>query len=78
MEYFLMYDEIEDWANKAVEKVGKYRLEFYLLPQELMFNQYQLKSLNWESICYGHDEVKKVPTDICRAPAGALQISSRK
>lgn len=56
-------DEFVDFANEATEEVGKYIVSFALSPKKLMSDQYQLQSLDWESVCYGDDELEKVPDD---------------
>ncbi|WP_145305604.1 hypothetical protein [Gimesia fumaroli] len=56
-------DEIIDFANEATEEVGKYFLNISVPPMKLMSDHYQLKSLKWESICYGDEELDKVPND---------------
>ena len=56
-------DTIVDFANEATEEIGKYIFSITLPPQKLMFDQYQFQNLDWESICFGTDELEKVPDD---------------
>ena len=52
-----------DFANRASERLGRFRIKFTLSPAQLMANDYDLNQLSWYSIQYGEEEIHKVPDD---------------
>ena len=52
-----------DFANRASEVIGRYRITFNLAPALLMAGDYDLNQLSWYSIEYGEAEIQKVPDD---------------
>ena len=56
-------DAIIDFADDATDEVGKYILRIALSPKKLMTEQYQINSLDWDSISYGEEELDRVPND---------------
>lgn len=56
-------DSPKDFANRASEQIGRYRIEFTLSPSELMADNYDCNQLSWYSIEYGEAEIHKVPND---------------
>ena len=52
-----------DFANRASEEVGRFRIRFTLSPSMIMANDYVVNQLSWSSIKYGEAEIQKVPDD---------------
>ena len=52
-----------DFANRASEEIGRFRIEFTLSPSLIMANDYVVNQLSWSSIKYGEAEIQKVPDD---------------
>lgn len=57
--------EISDFANRAREQIGRYRIdEFILNPQFMTRDDYVMPVLSWQSIQYGvPEEITKIPAD---------------
>ena len=57
-------DSLIDFANKAAEEIGKYKVDFILSTQKIIENRYAIPSLDWHSIKYGEEaELSNVPND---------------
>ncbi|MBT3039175.1 MAG: hypothetical protein KME37_09575 [Candidatus Thiodiazotropha sp. (ex Codakia orbicularis)] len=57
-------DEIIDFANEVTDEIGKFRVDnIFLSPDKLMSDDFQIASLEWDSIPYGDSEIDKVPND---------------
>ena len=54
---------IIDFANRAHQELGRYKLTFTLPPNHMKATDYVFDSLHWDSILYGEDELEKVPDD---------------
>ena len=52
-----------DFATRASEQIGRYRMKVILSPALLMADDYELNRLSWSSIEYGEEEIHKVPDD---------------
>ena len=52
-----------DFANRASERLGRFRIKFTLSPAQLMADDYDFNQLSWYSIEYGEEEIHKVPDD---------------
>ena len=60
----LNFNRLKDFANKANQAVGNFRLQFVLSPDQLRRDDYGLASLRWESIHFGnHEEIERIPSD---------------
>ena len=57
----LNLDSPIDFANRASEQIGRYRIKVTLSPALLMADDYDLNPLSWCSIQYGDEEIHKVP-----------------
>lgn len=57
------FDDIDDFANNAVDAIGKYRQEFILSPAQISGFDYPEGALEWSSIPYGDAEINNVPND---------------
>lgn len=56
------FEGYDDFANRANEDVGRYRIQFILNPEKLMQENSVVKKLNWESIAYGDENgLNKIP-----------------
>ena len=52
-----------DFANRASEEIGRFRIGFTLPPSLIMANDYVVDQLSWSSIKYGEADIQKVPDD---------------
>lgn len=52
-----------DFANRAIEEIGRFRIVFTLSPSKIMTNDYVVNQLSWSSIKYGKAEIQEVPDD---------------
>ena len=53
-----------DFANKANEEIGKFRLEIILSPEKLKFDGYNFQLNTWQSIKFGNvQEIEQIPND---------------
>ena len=60
----LKIDLLTDFANRANEEIGKFKMpDFFLSPEKMMAGGWVLDSLVWDSIRYGNAELNKVPND---------------
>ena len=66
-----------DFANRATEKIGRYRISVTLSPALLMIDDYDLNQLSWCSVEYGDEELHKVPNDKRGVYAFAICRQSR-
>lgn len=74
--------EISDFANRAHEQIGRYRIEFILNPQFMTRDDYVIPVLTWQSIQYGvADEITQIPADkrgiyafVAQSPNNALPL----
>lgn len=57
------FEDIDDFAARAADAVGKYRQEFILSPEQIAGFNYPADVLEWRSIPYGEDEIDEVPND---------------
>lgn len=72
--------EISDFANRAHEQIGRYRVQFILNPQFMTRDDYVIPVLTWQSIQYGvADEITQIPADkrgiyafVAQSPSNAL------
>lgn len=57
-------ESIEDFAIDLDESIGRYRIDMFLSPEQLMVAQYPLENLNWDSIIYNDDkDLDKIPNN---------------
>lgn len=56
-------DSLIDFANEAIEDIGRYRIPVTLSPVNMTSAEYVVNPLVWKSIPYGDDELDKVPDD---------------
>ena len=52
---------VDDFANRAHDQIGRYKLEVTLSPGKLKTDEFEIDKLEWNSICYGKEELEKVP-----------------
>lgn len=52
-----------DFANRASEEIGRFRISFTLSPSLIIANDYVVNQLSWSSVKYGEAEIQKIPDD---------------
>lgn len=57
------FGELEDFAQGASDAIAKFNVPFTLSTDQLIDDNYQLANLEWNSICYGNEEIENVPND---------------
>ena len=57
------WDLPTDFANKVANEIGKYTVSVTLSPEKMMSGNYVIPTLSWESICFGDEELDRVPND---------------
>ena len=67
---------IEDLSNEMHNEYSKYLIQFALVPNALMTEDYIIESLNWDSVKYGDEEKNRVPDDRRGIYAFCIQYSS--
>lgn len=56
-------DSIIDFANKASKEIRRYMVDVTLSPQKMMADEYDINSLDWDSISYGDTDLSNIPDD---------------
>ena len=56
-------DSLTDFANKVANEIGKFTVSVTLSPEKMMSGDYAIPTLSWESICFGDEELDRVPDD---------------
>lgn len=57
------FELLEDFANKAAEDIGKFKLDFILSPSKILENDLGIEKLNWRSIKFGPEQIGEIPDD---------------
>lgn len=57
------FTEVDDFARKAADAIGRYRIEFILSKEQLSKEQFGVAGLTWSSIPYGDQDIENVPDD---------------
>ena len=52
-----------DFANRASQDIGRFRITFTLSPTQMMTDDYVVNQLTWYSIKYGKAQINEVPDD---------------
>jgi len=68
----LALNECIDFANKAHEEIGRYRINMMLAPEQIQSKEFCVPTLEWQSIKYGSDAVDQVPDNKCGVYAFVL------
>ncbi len=55
--------KIQDITAKADKEVGQFRLQFFLSPELLQTNPFELAALKWNSVKYDKNKINNVPDD---------------
>ncbi|MCY4461719.1 MAG: hypothetical protein OXC26_15195 [Albidovulum sp.] len=56
-------DSLIDFANEAAAEIGKFKLPFIMSPDNMSAGGYVVTRLAWDSVCYGDEELERVPDD---------------
>ena len=56
-------ESIIDFANKAHDEIGRYRIEVTLSPERLKFDTFAVNPLAWNSIPFGDEHIDQIPED---------------
>ena len=58
------FSPLKDFANKANQEIGNFRIEFILSPEKMQRNDYEISNLNWNCINFGNkNEENKIPNE---------------
>ena len=57
------FDAYTDFADAAVDAVGRFRITFTLSPQNITTETYAIDALDWDSVSFRQSELDKIPND---------------
>ena len=57
------WDLATDFANQVANEIGKNTVSVTLSPEKMMTGNYAIPILSWDSICFGEEELDRVPND---------------
>lgn len=58
-----LINKAKDFSNDVTNEIARYKFDFILSQEGITRNEYIIRSLNWDSIGYGLEEIDRVPDD---------------